>query len=54
MHHIDIDQVRLSPVSEHECEQVDGGLAIEALISLGVEVIEEMLICVVAGLPCFG
>ena len=50
MHHID----HMSPVGEHECEQVDGG-NIDQLVSIGIEVVVDILLCAalnLVGVPC--
>jgi hypothetical protein len=43
----------LHPVTDADCEQIAGGLDYGALITLGVEVIEMVLTCAIAGVPCF-
>lgn len=57
MHPIAIDAMYLSPdlspVTDHECELVDGGGTIEALIGAGIDALELVLYCAVAGQSCF-
>jgi hypothetical protein len=43
----------LQPMTDHDCEQIAGGLDYGALITLGVELIELVMTCVIAGVPCF-
>jgi hypothetical protein len=50
MHHLD----PMSPVGDHECEQVDGG-NIESLVSIGIEVVVDVMMCAalnLLGVPC--
>jgi hypothetical protein len=53
MHPYVSHQPQLQPVTDHECEQIDGGSAIEAMVSAGIEALELVLYCVVAGQACF-
>ena len=43
----------LESVTDHECEQITGGLDYGALITLGVEVLEIVMTCAIAGVACF-
>jgi hypothetical protein len=51
---IQVEYVHVCFVSDHECEQVDGG-GLEAIISAGIDAAEEVMLCIgitLLGLPC--
>jgi hypothetical protein len=43
----------LQAVTDAECEQIGGGLDYGALITLGIEVLEIVMTCAIAGVSCF-